>query len=44
MEVKFMIESSRQHDNEIGPHYNLQYLTPMEFKQQFRQAPQPAVF
>ena len=43
-EAKVVIESWRQHYNEVRPHSSLQYLTPTEFKQQFHQDLQPAVF
>ncbi|MCY4747511.1 IS3 family transposase [Pelomonas sp. UHG3] len=43
-EAKVVIESWRQHYNEVRPHSSLQYLTPTEFKQQLRQDLQPAVF
>ncbi len=43
-EAKVVIEAWRQHYNEVRPHSSLQYLTPMEFKQQRRQDLQPAVF
>ncbi|UXH80104.1 IS3 family transposase [Roseateles amylovorans] len=43
-EAKVVIESWRQHYNEVRPHSSLQYLTPTEFKLQLRQDPQPAVF
>jgi len=43
-EAKVVIESWRQHYNEVRPHSSLQYLTPTEFKQRLRQDLQPAVF
>ncbi len=44
LNTKVVIESWRQHYNEVRPHSSLQYLTPTEFKQQLRQDLQPAVF
>ncbi|MDI4635889.1 IS3 family transposase [Pelomonas sp. V22] len=43
-EASVVIETWRQHYNEVRPHSSLQYLTPVEFKQQLRQHLQPAVF
>jgi len=43
-EAKVVIESWRQHYNEVRPHSSPQYLTPTEFKQQLHQDLQPAVF
>lgn len=43
-EAVVVIETWRQHYNQVRPHSSLQYLTPVEFKQQLRQNPQPAVF
>lgn len=43
-EAAILIESWRNHYNEVRPHSSLQYLTPAEFKQQLRQDLQPAVF
>lgn len=36
-EAQVVIESWRQHYNDVRPHCSLQYLTPAEFKQQLRQ-------
>ncbi len=41
---KAVIESWRQHYNEVKPHSSVQYLTPTEFEQQLRQDPQATVF
>jgi len=41
-EAKVVIESWRQHYNEVRPHSSLQYLTATELKQQLRQDLQPA--
>jgi len=38
-EAKIVIESWRQHYNAVRPHMSLNYLTPMQFKQQYRHAP-----
>ena len=43
-EAAVLIESWRNHYNEVRPHSSLQYLTQAEFKQQLRQDLQPAVF
>ncbi|RTL29899.1 MAG: IS3 family transposase [Burkholderiales bacterium] len=43
-EAVVLIEAWRNHYNEVRPHSSLQYLTPVEFKQQLRQDLQPAVF
>ena len=43
-EAVVVIETWRQHYNQVRPHSSLQYLPPAEFKQQLRQDPQPAVF
>lgn len=43
-EAVVLIESWRNHYNEVRPHSSLQYLTPAEFKKQLRQDLQPAVF
>lgn len=43
-EAKVVIETWRQHYNEVKLHSSLQYLTPTEFKQQLRQDLQPTVF
>ena len=43
-EASVVIETWRQHYNEVRPHSSLQYLTPAEFKQQLRQDLQPAIF
>lgn len=43
-EAAVLIEAWRNHYNEVRPHSSLQYLTPVEFKQQPRQILQPAVF
>ena len=42
-EAAVIIESWRQHYNEVRPHSSLAYRTPAEFKQH-NQLPQPAVF
>ncbi|MDL5039340.1 transposase [Comamonas sp. Y6] len=39
-----LIEAWRNHCNEVRPHSSLQYLTPAEFKREFHQKLQPAVF
>jgi len=38
-EAKIIIESWRQHFNEVRPHMSLQYLTPLEFKQRLQSPP-----
>ena len=43
-EATVVIETWRQHYNEVRPHSSLQYLTPAEFKLELRQHLQPAVF
>ncbi|VFR40088.1 Mobile element protein [plant metagenome] len=43
-EAAVLIEAWRVHYNEMRPHSSLQYLTPVEFKQQPRHILQPAVF
>jgi putative transposase len=43
-EAKVIIETWRQHYNEVRPHSSLQHLTPREFRRQLRQDLQPAVF
>lgn len=42
-EAVAVIETWRQHDNEVRPHGSLGYRTPAEFKQH-NQRPQPAIF
>jgi transposase InsO family protein len=42
-EAAVIIESWRQHHNEVRPRGSLQYLTPVEFKQQLRQDKRAAV-
>ncbi len=42
-EAKVMIETWRQHYNAVRPHSSLDYLTPLEFKQQHQPIPNRAV-
>ena len=43
-EAKVVIETWRLHFNAIRPHSSLNYLTPLEFKQQHHSVPNRAVF
>jgi putative transposase len=42
-EVKVVIETRRHHVNTIRPHSSLNYLTPLEFKQQQHPIPNRAI-
>ena len=43
-EAKVVIETWRLHFNAVRPHSSLNYLTPLEFKQQHHPVPNRAVF
>ena len=43
-EAKVVIETWRRHYNAVRPHSSLNYLTPLEFKQQHQLTPNRAVF
>ena len=43
-EAAVVIESWRRHYNAVRPHSSLNYLTPIEFKQQHQPTNQPAIF
>ena len=42
-EAKVIIETWRRHFNAIRPHSSLNYLTPLEFKQQHHPVPNRAI-